>query len=161
MKSTQAQIASPLLHRLTDDKPGERAVHDTNRYVDYTQLHQDIKQNLESLLNTRLGYFDVLKQESQLSRSLLSYGIADFSGQYDSIKKHQLDLCQQIQETILHFEPRLQQVTVSLVDNDDALTRRFSFRIAGNIHLKPTPVQAVFEFDLDIVRYQFTFNEGM
>lgn len=158
--SATAQISSPLLQRLTDLAPGEVHQNDNARYINYQTLRQDIRQHLEQILNTRLNFFDTFSEDNACSRSILTYGISDFSGQYYSIKKHQHVLCQQIERTLSHFEPRLQQISVQLIDHDDVLNRQFRFRINGVVHLKPEPVQTTFESDLDIVRYQFSLEEN-
>lgn len=160
MKQNIAQINSPLLYRLTDDEPDMDYEADPKRYINFDILHRDVKENLEHILNTRIGYFDSFKQYDELATSTLNYGIADFSQQYYSIKKHQRELCSNIQAVISHFEPRLQRVKVSLLENDIELQRSFMIRISGEINIKPEPQQAVFETSLDVMRYQFTFDEG-
>jgi type VI secretion system protein ImpF len=159
MKNSQAQISSPLLHRLTDDDPGEVVQHDQARYIDYQALRQDIKQHLQLILNTRLTLLEQFDTSNECSRSILNYGISDIGSQYYSIKKHQQALCRHITSTLSHFEPRLQNIYVELLENDDALNRQCRFRIIGTINLKPEPIQAAFESDLDVMRYQFTLDE--
>lgn len=159
MKQSNHQIHSPLLHRLIDEEPTLDYEHDPRRYIDFETLHQNVKDNLEHILNTRIGYFDSLKKYDELERSTLNYGIADFSQQYYSIKKHQRELCKNIQDVVTHFEPRLQKVRVHLLENDIELNRSFMIRIGGEINIKPEPQQAVFESSLDVMRYQFTFDE--
>lgn len=159
MKQRVKQINSPLLYRLTDDEPALAHSKDQGRYIDFDTLHADVKSNLEHILNTRLGYFGDLKPFNELNKSILNYGMADFSQQYASVKQHQQELCQLIQDTIAHFEPRLQNVKVTLLSSDVDVQRSFLVRIFAEINIKPEPQQAVFESNLDIVRYQFTFED--
>lgn len=160
MAKVKQHIQSPLLHRLTDVAPDEVFENEQERYLEFADLRRDIQQNLEWILNTRNSMLEQGQLPVSLRESILHYGIADFSQQYYSIKKNQKALCQSIQDTITHFEPRLQQVSVELISTDAAISRQFSFRIVGTVHLKPEPQQATFEPNMDVLRYQFSFEDS-
>ncbi|MSP52698.1 MAG: type VI secretion system baseplate subunit TssE [Gammaproteobacteria bacterium] len=159
MNIATKQIQAPLLHRLTDHAPENSIDAESGRYVNFADLQTDIKQNLEQILNARLSYFGVEHALSEIKQSVLNYGIPDFTRQYSHFKKHQKELCQNIQDAIICFEPRLQQVKVGLVDSQDKNSRILTIRISGMLSIKPDSQVTVFESSLDIVRYQFTFKD--
>ena len=159
LMKTEQQIVSSLLHRLVDEHPEFEHETDAHKYISLEALKKDIRENLEMILNTRLGYFDAPKGCDEIKRSILNYGIPDFTRQYYSLRQNQQELCNTIKATINHFESRLQQVKVTLSETDAEINRSFFIRIESVINIKPEPKQAVFESNLDIVRYQFSFDE--
>jgi type VI secretion system protein ImpF len=154
-----AKIQAPLLHRLTDESIEQLIDTDKGRYIHFEDLQIEIKSNLENILNARPFYFGAHKNLTELNNSVLNYGIPDFSQQYYHLKKHQKELCQVIRAVISHFEPRLQKTMVSLVENQEKNVRTLTIRITGVIVVKPEIHQAVFESNLDVIRYQFTFQD--
>jgi type VI secretion system protein ImpF len=106
-----------LFDRLVDLHPdadeGERPVRILNR----EQLRTSIRRELERLLNTRcsLPLHDLAEEE----RSVVNYGIPDFS----SLSAQNADdlalIGSIISQTISAFEPRLSQVTVEVQPVDE------------------------------------------
>jgi type VI secretion system lysozyme-like protein len=132
------KIRTPLLCRFTESETE----------FDLAALQQDIKQNLECLLNTRTRGI-----------AILSYGIDDFMHSYFGNKKSQEELCINITDAISIFENRLSQVYVTTSDNDISLERTLKIRIEAQIDLKPTSVPAVFESCLDITKQTFIMEQ--
>lgn len=161
MSASVQQIQAPLLSRLMDYEPENICDVDEKRYISFTQLQEDIKQNLENILNTRLMLLDADPQLTEVKQSVLHYGIPDFTQQYAMVKAQQKVLCQRIEKAINHFEPRLQQVSIMLAENPDKNSRILTIRINGTIVVKPIAKQTSFESSLDIVRYQFIFKDEL
>ena len=152
------KISSSLLYRLTDESTEPSTGSQTGFYIDFNALQVDIKNNLENVLNSRPFYFGSY-QGKEIKKSILNYGIPDFSQQHYHLKKYQQELCQVIKDSITHFEPRLQKLSVNLVDGENKNTRNLTIRIVGTIVIKADAQQAVFESNLDVVRYKFTFED--
>lgn len=114
-------------------------------------LKEEIRQNLENILNTRLAYIYL-----EGTPSVLSYGLPDFTQQYYSLQQNQESLCDQIKAILSHFEPRLSQLTVSILEPMSELNRSFQIRIAGEIHLKHQTWEALFESTFDRIRAGFS-----
>jgi type VI secretion system lysozyme-like protein len=143
-------VPSSLLYRLTDENPSDE--HDVNFsvFVDIAMLQHDIKQNLESILNTRLAIF-TLPEKTELSRSILSYGINDFT-QISFMQQHaQIQLCRYIEDTISYFEPRLKNIRVTQRDVIQDSNRNLCLLIKADIYLKPYSKPTMFETNLDII----------
>lgn len=102
-----------FLSRLTDDHP-TRPIGEL----------ESIIQNLNSLLNTRLGD----------SISARDFGLADLSDIIHNLPDATQELQRRIRETIKEFEPRLRSVTVRMTDNSDPFNLCFeiSARLTGN-----------------------------
>jgi type VI secretion system protein ImpF len=146
--TAKQKINSPLLYRLLDEDPDKQQEKISRRFIDLNGLEQDIRNNLEMILNTRFCGLEWPEHLSELKQSVLNYGIADFS---------QMQLCRNIKETLERFEPRLQFVKVSLLDDEVELDRILKIRIEGVINIAPSPIPAVFESCLDITKQQFDF----
>ena len=159
MKEQNQQIASPLLRLLIDEEPDLLHEKGVPNYIGFQVLKNDIRDNLEMILNARLHYFNPPSELTQILDSVLSYGIVDFTQQYYSLDKNQKELCESIRKTITYFEPRLQAVQVAMVEPEEGHERSFKIRIDGLIQVKPEPQQAVFESRLDVIRYQFSFEQ--
>ena len=102
-----------FLSRLTDDSPTRPL----------SEL-ESIVQNLNALLNTRLGD----------SISAREFGLADLSDIIHNLPDATQELQRRIRDTIKIFEPRLRSVTVRLTDNSDPFNLCFeiSARLVGN-----------------------------
>ncbi len=161
MKKAQQKIPSPLLHRLIDEQAD--VVHDTNvsLFIDVDALKHDIKQHLESILNTRLALLSPQKTSNKINYSVLTYGIADFTQPHYNVTAQQHVLCRHIERAITHFEPRLQKIVITLSDNMNNASRQLQLRIAGELNLKPNSKAAIFETSLDIVNHSFDIHEDL
>jgi type VI secretion system protein ImpF len=159
MEKNNQQIASPLLRLLIDEAPDLSYEKNTPNYIGFQTLKNDIRDNLEMILNARRHYLTKPARLTQISESILNYGIVDFTQQYYSLDKNQSELREAIRKAITYFEPRLQAVRVTMVEPEEGDERSFRIRIDGLIQIKPEPQQAAFESQLDLVRYQFSFEE--
>jgi type VI secretion system protein ImpF len=99
-----------LFDRLVDvpDRDDERPLRILNR----EQLKASVRRELERLLNTRCSI--PLHQLGEEERSVINYGIPDFS----SLSPHNADdhvlIASIVGQTITAFEPRLRQVRVEV-----------------------------------------------
>ena len=128
--STQKNgINSSLFYRLIDDEPHLKKDRKSHQQMSERELHEEIRSNLESILNTRSEMIFIQASLVCLEESLLTYGIEDFSRGYLGNQKSQARLYVQIKRAIERFEPRLQKVSVTPMDADSELDRILKLRI--------------------------------
>ncbi len=120
-----------ILDRLLGEEAPKSDEIERNR----TQLVRNVKaallRDLENLLNTRCRCGSLPQEFSELQTSLVNYGIPDFTGARAGSLVGRQDFLALIRSAVERFEPRLQQVNVSLLDDKDPLDRVLRFRIEG------------------------------
>src|SRR5690625_4746335 len=101
----QQPVLPSLLDRLLDDAPEDR--HESPKAT--TQLLADFKggvrRDLENLLNTRLYRQQAIESYGELTRSVVNYGLPDFSTVLMGSAEHREEFRRIIQDTITRFEP--------------------------------------------------------
>jgi type VI secretion system lysozyme-like protein len=160
MKDQAMQIISPLLYRLTDTNPDDKMESDARQYISQQQLYQDIRNNLEVILNTRLNLFYQKNQLTDFLHSVINFGVLAFWQDLYSFEEWQQKICRNVRSSIGYFEPRLQNTKVYFPEKELHHNHVWLLRIEGSINIKPEPQQAVFESSLDVLRYQFIFQEN-
>jgi type VI secretion system protein ImpF len=99
---------------------------------------------LSALLNTKRREEEVPEQFTEVNRSLLTYGLPDFSSYGLKSEADQHRLRRAIEAAIRRFEPRLEKVTVTLEapqETDPALR----FRVDALLRVEPAPEPISFE----------------
>lgn len=153
------KVPTSLLQRLCDEQPDQPSEVETKILMSIAELQQDIRRNLEGLLNSRKELTTVNSRLHAVTQSILYYGIEDFTQLKYSLREQQQALCLQLRQAIHCFEPRLQQVDVELLSKEEAVNRRLYLRISGVVQLRPMPKNIAFETSLDIVKHTFHLNE--
>ncbi len=149
-------ITASLLHRLIDNEPHQVQEQGEGYIIDYACLQQEIRKNLENVLNTRLNLFNFPHQYPLIKTSILNYGMPNFSRQYYVTVQKQRELCENIKSVIEAYEPRLQNVKVHVMSIEAKEYCSLVIRIQGLIPMRLDSKQAVFESNLDISSYQFS-----
>jgi type VI secretion system protein ImpF len=113
-------------------------------------LKRSVSRDLEAMLNTRQEALDEIPAEfAEVSRSLLTYGLPDFTS-YSLMGTHdRARIRRQLEETIAVFEPRLERVRVTLEpprEHDRALR----FRVDAYLRVEPAPEPVVFDTVLQL-----------
>ena len=107
-----------------------------------------IRRDLEDLLNTRQGRKDVPSCFELLSDSLAVYGLNNIDTVDISSKDELLNLLNDIRLTIQRFEPRLENVGVSITKDKDGKEERSPFvlhlRIDADMRIGTYVSQVVF-----------------
>lgn len=95
------------------------------------ELHESVRRNLENLLNTRWRCVSWPPDLDELERSLVNYGIPDFTGAAfnDPISRREFRRILEI--SIRHYEPRFGNVRVNIVESEKKEDRTLRFRIDG------------------------------
>lgn len=131
-------------------------------------LRQNLRRDLENLLNTRRSWLSTPAHLPELARSVIGYGLPDFSVQEMTSGDNTSWLCEEIARTITRFEPRLGRVQVQLQDplqaplqsNQDSGNRLLHLRIDAVLltDIQPEPVS--FHSELEIVTLTMKLDEN-
>jgi type VI secretion system protein ImpF len=146
------------LRRFIDENPEKLYENTYAHLMSADNLYEEIRQNLEHLLNARSKYIQWPDTYKELQHSIVNYGIADFTNSAFSNSDIQQKLCDQINTIIAHFENRLKKINVMITSDSDETDRTLKLRIEATMNLKPLPKSTVFESSIDMNKYQFTFD---
>jgi len=114
-KSQVDPARAGLLDRLTDLEPNVPEEPRPLRTYTRDELIDAIIRELDRVFNTRC--IVPKKELKQRERTVLEYGVSDYTGMNPRALEDHQTLARSIREAILRYEPRLQQVKVS-VDPD-------------------------------------------
>lgn len=131
-----ARFAPSLLDRLLDDAPGAPGDAATAPHVSLEQLKDSVVRDLEALLNARCGLRrEALSRHPQTQRSILSFGMLDFSSMSLANTDERDAICRAIETAIHAHEPRLKNVRVGLGTENGA--NRLLFTIQALLVANP------------------------
>ena len=116
-----------LLDRLVEE-PSERGDGPS-----LTRLREGLRRDLEDLLNTRRRFLRWPAELEELDRSLLSYGLSDFTHETLGAPGFRREFVEEVSRLLQRSEPRLQVRDVQLLENADPLDRRLRFRVTGTV----------------------------
>jgi type VI secretion system protein ImpF len=139
--------ADSLLDKLTTDTVGGEAW--PNRSRSRRATEDVIRRDLENLLNTRWRCLSSPAGLEELERSLVNYGIPDFTGMSFADAESQRELRRILEHCIQHFEPRLRMVRVSLQPRGERQDRVLRFRIEAELRSDGGRRSVAFETTLD------------
>lgn len=147
-------ITASLLDRLIQPTAGA-AVRQAGWGTALSQLKQSLRRDLEALLNTRRRPGRLGGELAELSRSVIRYGIPDFTALNLAAPERQAAFGRALETVIRDFEPRLAQVSVTPLPGDRTAHRTLRFRVEAVIRVEPTPEPIVFESVLDPISRTF------
>ncbi len=123
------------------------------------RLHAAVRRDLESLLNARRRRRPLPALLSELSTSVLNYGIPDpASGAY-AVPELRQALVREVEATIRRFEPRLTKVSVVLVADKDGLGSTLRLKVDAVLRADPVPEPVSFETLLEPVTRDVSVRE--
>ena len=136
-------LVPSLLDRLIEpqrDEPRPRA----HQGQSLSELEEAVRRDLQEMLNTRQSLLEPYPEESELSRSLLSFGLPDL-GHLNPNSPDQRQLLQRfVERAIRDFEPRLTQVRVAAMAPDQD-GRGLRMTIHALLRVAPAPVPVSFD----------------
>jgi type VI secretion system protein ImpF len=144
----EIRINLSVLDRLVDFEPEAKSEPPASRSKALRQVKQALRRDLEWLLNTRRA-FEVPDELPLLADSLLAYGLPDFSNVTVKDAADQSTLTLALETALRRFEPRLEDVVVS-VANASALERAFRFKIEARLRIDPVPEPISFDTTLQL-----------
>ena len=123
-------------------------------------LRENVRRDLEDLLNTRVRCRSWPPNLTELERSLLNYGLPDFTGLKLGAPSDQERFRFILQRAIEMFEPRLENVTVEKLNQGEALNRTLSFRIEAILRVKPYQEPIALNSKLDPLSATFAITRA-
>ena len=143
------KLVVSILDRLIDQEHGGAPSSLVEPSRDLALIKASVKRDLEWLLNSKQPLFDPPADLRHIRRSLLTFGLPDFTSASLSSTKDQDVLRRTIEETVRRFEPRLANVTVRLEAGRE-FDRSLRFRIDGMLQVDPVPEPVTFDSVLQL-----------
>ncbi len=153
----QANLNASLLDRLLDDDPKVTREPAQFRALSERQIFHSVIRDIENLLNTRCSPIDIPVPFKELKRSLIRYGIRDFSVENPETSIVRQKLCKEIETAISVFEPRLKKPVVRIEQGDNK-KRKLFFRISGILVMDPISEPVSFDTYFDLNRSQYVIS---
>ena len=139
-------VRQTILDRLTQDDAAEPRSWEASVEL----LKSNLLRDLEKLLNTRQTGERLGPEHAEVERSIFTYGLPDFASLSAEAAATPSRLLRAIEEEIERFEPRLDDVRISLGDPEDGITRRMSFVIEATLRVDPEPERVEFDTVLEM-----------
>ncbi|RVV98304.1 type VI secretion system baseplate subunit TssE [Mesobaculum littorinae] len=152
--------AASLLDRLLDYAPDRPADPPVLEAETLAGLRESLRRDLSILLNTRCRPVSPPARLPHLDDSLVSLGVEDFfnaSLVTDTQRQH---FARRLQQRLARFEPRLEDLSVSLPGNDGDDRRSLRLRIQARYRAQPGLPPLVFDTRLDPVTHHFRIVSG-
>ena len=109
------------------------------------ELRQSIAHDLEDLLNNRMTRLDQTEEHyPEIKNSILQFGIIDFVGLSTANPTDRDKICRSIEQSISAHEPRLKQVKVEMLINEN---NKNSLYLSISAYLNISPLYEVVMFD--------------
>jgi type VI secretion system protein ImpF len=150
----QARVSLSVLDRLIDLDPGSRAEPPGNRLGNIRDLKEAVWRDLSTLLNSRRRTSPVAEEFKECNRSLLVFGLADFTPLSLRSPEDQQKLRRAIATAIATFEPRLSEVSVALEQRTE-LDPVLRYRVEAVLNIEPAPEPISFDTVLHADTGQF------
>ncbi len=154
----EVRVTLSVLDRLIDYEPEISREPVASRAKNLRQLKQAVKRDLEWLLNTRRLAAGIPEGLEELSTSLAAYGLPDFTGLGTDESSGQAKVRASIEDAIRSFEPRLQDVNVTLEPQRET-ERALRFRIDALLMIDPAPEPVTFDTTLRLVSGEYEVKE--
>src|SRR4051794_5602740 len=113
-----------ILDRLIDDEPDVSTEPAWRRAQTVREFEQAVLRDMEALLNTRAARRPSNSGLSEVSQSVLTYGMPDFSSAGAGSDDDQQKLCRAVEVAIGRFEPRIRNVNVRVNSGRDQQGRK-------------------------------------
>jgi type VI secretion system protein ImpF len=138
-------LVPSLLDRLIDYDPTASRELPKTRGQLLRDLKQNVRRDLENLLNTRRRCKSWPENLTELELSLVNYGIPDLTAATLGTSAAREEFCRVFETTIQRFEPRFVKVAVEMLGNADPLDRTLRFRINAMLRAEPAPEPVAFD----------------
>ncbi len=154
----EIRVTPSLIDRLLDFEPKLSEEAPKSRSKSLRELKMAVRRDLEWLLNTRCYPEDVDEGLEEVLKSVVFFGLPDFTGVSAKSHLEQKRLTLALETAIKNFEPRFMDLKVTLepISNIDRLLR---FRIEANLDIEPTPEPIAFDTVLQLGSGEFAVKE--
>jgi len=154
------ELRPSILDRLLDDEPHIQVEADKNRHQHIRELRNSVKRDLESLLNTRYRMVEPPEEFTNLSVSILNYGLPDLATVNIADIEKKKAFTKHLETILRDYEPRFKSVKVNHISNKDNTDRTLRFRIDATLYADPAPEIVIFDSVLDPVSRTVNVEES-
>ena len=145
-REIERTVQPSLLDRLTDYEPRNNSEGRIGYLESVRQFKNGLQRDLEWLLNTRRIPVTAPDELEELSRSVYHYGLPDLTSISRDSHEARERLLRRVEDAIAIFEPRLENVSISVVEMEGEEHRReLRFHVEGTLLMDPTPEQVIFD----------------
>jgi type VI secretion system protein ImpF len=142
--NAKSSLLPSIIDRLIEPR-GEETSDLHRRGQTVRELEEAVRRDLQDLLNTRRAAIDGFPDDTELSRSLLTYGLPELTSFNPTVPDQCKTLQTIIENTIGAFEPRLMDVRVTSVMADAASGRGLRMCVEALLRVSPAPVPVTFD----------------
>lgn len=153
----EIRLTPSVLDRLIDFEPEISREPPASRSKSLRQLKQAVKRDLEWLFNTR-HTAAVPPDLEELNHSLAVYGLSEFTAFNVKTAADQGRLRRAIEAAISIFEPRLEDVSVTLLPVQQG-QNAVHFRVDARLRIEPAPEPITFDTSLQIDNGEYVVKE--
>lgn len=143
--SSQQPLLPSLLDRLIDSEPDQSSEPLWRGSYRIEELREHVRRDLEYLLNTRHGRYDLLKPPGELAVSTLSYGLPDFTGDVGGGLEARERVRSTVERAVQSFEPRLANVQVVVRNSEEPVDRNIRLTIQAVLCVDPVVEPVTFD----------------
>lgn len=154
----EIRITPSVLDRLLDYEPELSSEPAKSRSRSLSELKQSVRRDLEWLLNTRRYAGEISDRLEETNRSLMLYGLPDFTALGAKNPHEQRRLTKELEAALKLFEPRFIDLKVTLTP-PDKFERVFRFKIEARLRVEPTPEPVVFDTVLQLGSGEYSVQE--
>lgn len=158
MRDGEIRITPSVMDRLLDFDPKSTTEAPKTRTSGIRELKQSVRRDLEWLLNTRRYPGEIDTRLEEIHKSVVTYGLPDFTGASTSSLPEQRRLTEALEKALKAFEPRFINLKVTL-EPEAGTERLLRFKIEANLDIEPTPEPIVFDTVLQIGSGEFAVKE--
>lgn len=144
VRSEQPVLPS-LLDRLIDEDPSAAREPMQGPTATLANIKASIRRDLEWVLNTRLFMPQRTDTYPELRRSLVTYGLPDFSTVLLGSEEHREMFRATVQATIERLEPRLCRLQVQINSAGEEYERALYLQISALLLIEPDPIPLLFD----------------
>jgi type VI secretion system protein ImpF len=145
MRDSGARVKLSVLDRLLDDHPEMERDRPLSATDALTVLRRAVRRDLEALLNARRRFASIPKIFAELNNSSMAFGLPDYTAGAMNEPETREALRREIERCIRVFEPRLVEVSVSLLPRENELDATLQLRIDALLHADPAPEAISFD----------------
>lgn len=142
--NAKVSLLPSILDRLIEPRDGE-SVDLTSRGQSIRELEEAVRRDLQDLLNTRRTAIDGYPEDSELARSIYTFGLPELSSFNPTVPDQQKTLKEIIERAIRTFEPRLMDVRVTTIQPDSASGRGLRMSVEALLRADPAPLPVTFD----------------
>jgi type VI secretion system protein ImpF len=132
----QQGLMPSMLDRLIDPESAGTA---WRRGYGEEQVVAAVLRDLEDMLNTRPAYEGPADEYLEVQQSIVAFGLPDLGMFATSTADQRTAIGQALETVIQRFEPRLRDVSASLLEAGDSRSRTVRFRINAKLNMDPSP----------------------